>query len=81
MNVHAAKAHRSHRGAVRPRRVAQAPNQDNASMSTPMPTITRKAKNTGATGGRSGSKASSPFTSARFSWRRMRLAPYGSSIA
>ena len=61
--VNAAKIHRSQRGAARPRRIAHSPNHDTESISTPRPTIARNAKKSGATGGRSGSKASVPFSS------------------
>ncbi|MNC93887.1 hypothetical protein D3C83_106170 [compost metagenome] len=47
--VNAAKHHSSQRGWLF--RSTKLPIQASASISRPMPTITRKAKNTGATGG------------------------------
>ena len=58
-------------------RSCHAPSHDTSSISMPMPTITRKAKNTGATGGCRPSNWSSPATSPSGSWRRIRLAPLG----
>ncbi|MNC91586.1 hypothetical protein D3C83_78750 [compost metagenome] len=80
-NVKLANVHSSHLGAARSRRVAHAPNHASAIIARPMPTITRNAKNTGATGGTSGAKASSPCISASGSCLRIRLAPLGISIA
>ena len=79
--VNPAKVHSSQRGGAAPLRSIQAPSHDSAIISMPMPTITRNAKNTGATGGVCGAKASRPFTSASGSCLRIRLAPFGISIA
>ena len=55
--------HSIQRGAARPRRVAHAPHHETSSISTPMPTMMRKPKKSGATGGWSGANASRPFSS------------------
>jgi len=77
MKVAPAKVHSNQRGAATPRRVIQAPNHASASIAKPSPTMMRKAKNTGATGGTSAPKSSSPCSSPSGSWRRIRLAPPG----
>jgi len=56
-NVNAESTHNSQRGAAYPRRVRHVAYHDTSSISTPIPTITRNAKNTGVTGGTSGAKA------------------------
>ena len=55
--------------------------QATATISRPIATITRNAKNTGTTGGMAGSKSSSPCTTASGSCLSRRLAARGISIA
>ncbi len=59
------------------RRYSHQPIQLVASISTPMPTMRRKAKNSGSTGGWSAPKLRRPLISPSASWVRIRLASFG----
>ena len=56
-------------------------HHDTSSINTPMPTITRKLQNTGATGGWALGNSFKPLSSASMSWARIRLASLGTWIA
>ena len=72
-NVIATSARASQRGGSPRRRSCQAAHHDTSSISRPMPTITRKAQNTGATGGCASGNSLRPRTSPSRSWVRIRL--------
>ncbi|NKA55693.1 hypothetical protein GO303_04800 [Ralstonia solanacearum] len=76
----ATSARASQRGSSPSRRRRQALVHDTASISRPTPTIRRKAKNTGSTGG-CRSKASSPVTSPSSACRRYSDASPGTAIS
>jgi hypothetical protein len=73
---------RFHAAARQPaRRPIHQPTQLTSSISVPTPTMTRKAQNTGATGGCRSRNSSRPLTSPSHSCVRMRLAPLGMPIS
>src|SRR5258706_8637152 len=76
--VNAAKAHNKSLGVEVLN--TKTPIQERASISIPIPTMMRKAKNTGATGGGS-SQNSKPLSSALPSWAGVKAAPLGTRNA